>query len=293
MADLINELKGLSANARKLKDSLLELAKIDLQKTVSHKVFTEKRPQMVEILLEELGNAIYNFPEYNTSLFSDRLMSVFDNPEIIILTPDLHIRVDAEGVAGTYTDFYDGVVGARISLGLNKTGRFSPEQRANYWRDFIYIPARGGMSTRSDRRTYTKAPSHVRSGQKKAAKRKFGYLYTETMNTRLAEWGDLAPYWTLLEYGNVSSGGAYPTAAGTGFRAKAEEHINAFYRYQIRIAMEELERELIDYVDSLFDTAVLGGMPIQAGDILHTFMIGGREYKSYITPTGFVGGKLT
>ena len=124
---------------------------------------------------------------------------------------------------------------------------------------------------------------------------------------RLETWGDKAPYWRFLEWGNQGEQ-AYPTFSGTGFiervSARADEFVNKAYE----LAAWEFERQLKEAVGEIIETGesapiYIGRIPLgqtEAGKLVqvetrrglragiyYRLVIGGH-YGRGITPGEFI-----
>lgn len=116
--------------------------------------------------------------------------------------------------AGTFSDFLEGVSMARQILGISEDA--SENVKAAFWRRFVW-------------------PSND--------------MYNETMDFRFQAWKDLAPYWYLIEFGNVGYRGAYPQFYRTDFIAKSVAEI--LLDVEAQVARSETSPEDVEYLDEM------------------------------------------
>lgn len=155
-----------------------------------------------EALLIAANQAIEKTPEFQYPPLKERLLDNLSNLDKHVIISNRTLKVFDEEYAGTSEDLISG----QESAG----GHTGTPQAPAVWRYGIYLPFFGQGGGLSER---LKLPD-----------------YGTIINERLSAWGDKAPYWYFLEYGNVGMSRAYPTFGGTSFiasiRAKIPEIIS-------------------------------------------------------------------
>jgi len=240
------------------------------------------------ILLSELSSAIGRSEEYNDPLLRERLINVFSRPEIIQYRQDgVDIRNSAMAIAGNWGDVQQGIDAARAALGL---GMLTREQATLFWKERIYRPAREGLM----RPQFFKKNVGYYVGAKKGERIPFDYVsygimkYRATIEARLSAWGDKAPFWLWLNYGNVG-GGQYPTVAPTNFVENAENQINAL----LQAEMIKLADEFSQAVSSEVQNFLNNPQSYQPGTELSRFNVMGRQFSMGVTPGGELSVRRT
>lgn len=180
-----------------------------------------------QILMEELVSAINRSREYSIPEYAEQLISVFSNPMILeLVNPTLDrvsLRPAVDTIAGSRDDLWRGILLAKADLGIG--GKLSPQQASDFWRDRIYKPAREGTGGGA---TYAKKSIEWTTN--------YGTVgYFNTLTARMAEWGNMAPYWIFLNEGNHGGGGGvpYPLGGPTNFIEKAERRIGMLLKKNI------------------------------------------------------------
>lgn len=240
------------------------------------------------ILLEELNSAITQSVEYDWPEYRAQLMSVFLNPEMIQYSESgVDIFHPAMLLAGTPGDLLQGISAARAALGVGKLTR---QQAALFWRERIYRPAREGLK----RPQFFKKNVGFYKGAKKGERIPFDYAsygimkYRATVATRLDAWGDKAPFWLWLNYGNTGEG-AYPPVRPTLFVERAESRINSL----LEIEMIKLADEFSDAINTEVEMFLQNPQNYQPGTELSRFEAMGREYSLGVTPGGELSVRRT
>jgi len=143
-------------------------------------------------------------------------------------------------IGGTFEDLQRGQQAAWTTT----TG--TPTGRAWAWKYGIYKPEREGASlsplTGED------------SGKDKSSYLESLPSYSEIISRRIDFWGEKAPYWYILEWGNVGSSLAYPNFSGTNFvervKSRGPEFIRAALEVEIPIWLEGIADATDDMLDN-------------------------------------------
>lgn len=229
--------------------------------------------QIMNILLNSLEEAVESAGiednEFRRDLLKSKLLQVFNNYGIIQIAGG-RLFFDAETIAGDWNDFSDGIEFARSMLPQPKKA-VSPEQKARFWRIFVYPTYSGDGEEEDD----------DEEGE--------GDLWSSTIRLRQMAWGDKAPYWLILEFGNSENKLAYPHTEPTRFLYKATLKAQSLYDAAVRSVEVEstnlLEDAAVEFADNPDS--------FEEYDVLRTFYAGSERYYIYITSTRKVGIALT
>lgn len=233
--------------------------------------------QIMDILLQSLSDAIESAGiednEFARPLLKDKLLQVFNNYDIIQVAGG-RVFFDAETIAGDQNDFMDGLNAARAALPQGEQLR-TPAQKAQFWRVAVY-PSYSSES----------GISQDTMGDYEAEEED---LWSQTIALRQSAWGDKAPYWFILEYGNAESKFAYPHTEPTRFLYKATYKANSLF--------EKVVSEIEVQSSNILENAALDYMrypdTYSEYDVLSDFYASGERYYIYVTSTRKVGVALT
>ena len=192
------------------------------------------------ILAEEIETALTETPEFDIALFSTGLYTASQSQDNFRVTrlgsgwsTLISVMVDMDVTAGSLDDYARGVEAFRELADRRDP---NPDRASRYWRERIYG----------------------------------GELYYQTIRYRLRHAGGLAPYWQLLDLGNVPmasdwGGTAYPSNEPTNFTMNTAIRMQAAFRNEMRserayndgIISDLVERlSSIDYYLQEIDNAV-------------------------------------
>ncbi len=241
------------------------------------------------ILVEELRKAIITSKEYNDPIFAGQLEMVFSNPAMIRITrAGASIMPQAMILAGTWGELQYGIESAKAVLGLGRLGR---AKALEFWKHRIYRPARENLKIPQ---RFKKSKGFYK-GAKRGERKPFDYQrygmekYSMTLETRKSYWGDKAPYWLWLNFGNEGRGGgggkAYPPVKPTNFIAHAERRITSLMEQRII----EITQEFTDAISREVEGFLRNPQAYQPGHELDRFRLGGAEFTIGVTPTREVG----
>lgn len=265
--DFIDGLKAISTNAAQLV-AVIQKSSVEVDWVAVQAWEVTKAPAQ-QILLEELVSAINKSREYSIPEYAEQLISVFSNPMILeLVNPTLDmisLRPAIDTVAGSRDDLWRGILLAKGTLGVG--GKLTPQQASDFWRDRIYKPAREGTGGGA---TYAKKSMEWTTN--------YGTVgYFNTLTARMAEWGNMAPYWIFLNEGNHGGGGGipYPMAGPTRFVEKAERRIGLLFKKNIFEMTNSVVDSVAEKVNEFVTNPTVQKSPWPAGwnmgDILNTY----------------------
>lgn len=165
-------------------------------------------------------NKVPEFGEYGP-LKDQFLRNIDDSNHVRIVGHT--IKVFDEELAGTATDFMAGWNATRSKFKLDRPKYEILEN----WKYGIYVPSReAGEVDDWDKFRQVQA--------------KFGWpSYDEVISARLAVWGEKAPYWYFINYGNMGIG-AHPQMTATYFVEKTRSQIARILREEMKKVGDEL-----------------------------------------------------
>ncbi len=195
---------------------------------------------VLDELISSATDAMQSLSEYNNPEARPLVDQFLNN----LLARDeegrpVHVRVSINGdvkvfneeFAGTYEDL---IAGQRVGA----VGKITNPQsiRYRFWKYGIYMPDVEGRDVPSYQEWFEKGKAKLPS-------------YHEIIHARLSAWGDKAPYWYFIEYGNVSlAKKAYPLIRGTRFIYKTRRRMERIVPQAIRdfiLMWENLSGEII------------------------------------------------
>jgi len=171
-------------------------------------------------LINAAEEALETVEEFQYPDLQTRLIENLSKDAHYYVSPDLGSAfVFNPELAGSWDDLVSGQV-------AGGGGGASPQPKRLFcWKYGIYIPER--------------------EGGRRASKFDDYPTYTEVIQARLSAWGDKAPYWMFLEYGNAGGAPAYPTFSGTGFIASVKGMVPGIINHATKLA----EREMLDQME--------------------------------------------
>ncbi len=231
------------------------------------------------LLLNNLRSAIETHKEYDYQGLKGRLLEVFNNENLFSFTDSgVKIRDNARKIAGSEASLDAGIEGARRQLGIG--GKLTPQQALEFWKQRIYRPAREGLTI--PRRFKKNKAGGGKGGREKTVFDYVGYAtmkYATTIAARLAQWGDLAPYWIWLDKGAT---GGYPEGGGTNFIFKTEAGATNLYRNNLEVVTREFTDALTNEVSAFLKNS----QGYEPGQFLSEIEFRGRRFRLGVTPTG-------
>ena len=219
-----------------------------------------------KILWREAKLAVKINTEFNNEIFLRPLKTAIDNSQTYTIIPfkngTIKVKFNLNETAGSLSDYGNAIKKIRETLGT-KSGA---EIASHFWSEKFYGAAREGK------------PALVKRGKGKDRKTvdqsgKFARKYWNTMRQRMSVAGKLAPWWQILDKGEMpipsahrkgGEGTAYPSNSTTEFTNKAQLAIKEFYLNQIskvktttKIDTTTIDKlmveikEAIKYIDSI------------------------------------------
>lgn len=223
-------------------------------------------------LIASAEDALGTVEEFSHPALYTQLIENLSKDEHYFISPDLGSAIIFDpNLAGTWDDLVAGQVAG------GGGGSAPQQQRLFCWKYGIYIPEREGGRRGSGFADYP--------------------TYSEVIQARISTWGDKAPYWMFLEYGNVGGAPAYPSFSGTGFVARVQSRVPEIIRQAADIAEREMLEQIEVGVGLQLDTPTrrvkveLGYIPItpeaatkvgvsirltKAGEVYYQLRINGR-----------------
>jgi len=276
------------AELERLKNSVLRAAFIT--------VLEEQKHTYHEMLVTEAELAISLTKEYDLPIFREPLIAAIRRDETLVFAivgDTVTLEIDLNTTAGRLDDYINAVESTR----QNFPRTLAPVDASRYWRYFLYGQAREGLSMKKRRKKGQRGrtPTYKDEGTTR---------YFETIQDRIANMSSPAPWWSLLNDGNVSFGGGggtpYPDSPGTHFVESA--HMKIIVDFSAKVAREQNllftrlqletyggETVLQDIYRAIEEFNFDNAREFVPGQILQELSIKDRLYKLYITRTGKLG----
>lgn len=273
---LEQELKKLSVRAGQLAEQISDGALVTDERIVQN-ALALVIDQLQSILLTNLQEAITTTKEFNIPQLSAPLLEAFSNPRLIGADPsgEVIILENTLNIVGNENDFKDGIEAARSILGLKSVNTIT--QRADFWKNFIYRPVREGAA----------APEIIGRGRKRNFKRKAQEFYSETIEARQLAWGQLVPYWYVLNYGTNYEGKskyAHPRFRATNFILNSERVGTVILLDAIIQVNDQLDNIILREFETFLEREDL-----QIGEVIKRFFVDGLPFEAHVTSTGQFG----
>ena len=250
MTDDVQYFEDMTYNARQWAEYFFEEGVNRNQKDRFAETLRRTQRAILLIISASIKTNTEGHKEYGRlGWMTSELITAFNNPDIIRVDPItgiIDLYKGAEDVAGTLEDYDAGVLAAYAELEMG-TGK-SPEKRAQIWKDIIW-------------------PND--------------YLYSRTMAARRRGWGNKAPWWNWLEYGNEGMAGAWPESGATSFLFLAQDEANELFQ----TTLDSVENEEYNLVEQAYTRFVLDPDTYSVHDVLGEFYKEGKKYKIYVTST--------
>lgn len=238
-----------------------ELGKVDTYRMSENEAYATIQTFAVGILRKHLDTALEINEEFNYPPFLEGLDEVINNPNLYNIVPEFgtgkaKITLRMNEVAGDLNEYAEAVEAARIimQIGIMPTERGSATRRqadaggataSTFWRDKIYLPARGGGSD-----------SISREGTKKDVSSRYADAYDVTIFNRIMSFTHPAPYWEIIDQGSIPfsddvGGVPYPLNHRTNFVLKARLEMGRKYKDIVVQTHNKIKKDsdklLVDY----------------------------------------------
>jgi exonuclease VII small subunit len=174
------------------------------------------------ILKTNIQDAIGQSEEFSIPMYSSRLLEVVSTPEILEIVidtsdpevmPILLINILMDEFAGNIEDWANAVTAVRQNRGLGKVSRGDPAVgSAMFYEKYFLVDIAGKTVERTYKRSNKK--KGIKAGDTVDITSRYAGKYLETISERLRACSTLAPFWSLLEYGNAPYPGGMSSDIG-------------------------------------------------------------------------------
>lgn len=266
--------------------SIIEGAVDDVWKLAFMETYNNNIDLALRMLRVDTRKAIVATKEYKYADFAVPLLEAVYKEESLQFTPSsdftrIIVNVTLNRTAGTLEEYAQAVNEARGILNAKKAKN---QKGADFWAS-IYDAAR--------------TPTGRITKRKQGAKESFlNLLYERTISVRKSFFSQerKAPYWSLLDLGNIGTMGgnssfAHPTVAPTHFTSIAKNRIenlfNDIYTQKLRVLNRRFVEESVEAQNlSNYVNEIISGITpkkIKEGAIFGEIRVGEREYQIYAT----------
>ena len=278
----------LTYNAKRFREEVVQIAEPATTVDRLAKTLKNVRTQLYETVHTHLQNAVQQTGEYDIPSLNRDLYRNFRDERLFTVGLNGVLYINAGVCAGTAAEFEEGVKAARELFHVNKSKK-TIEERAAFWRDFIYGPARLGMAVeiyKGKSKKPTKGEAKKAADKTREAKR----MYYAMMRARRDAWAGLTPYWYWLEHGNQQYAAlAFPHFPATRFYTNALRDCRAIFNEAKKFTLGQ-ENDILLRVAGEFLKHPESYVP---GQILGTiYTEEDKRYRAYVTPTGRIGVTL-
>lgn len=263
----LSKLNKLLVVARKLdKDVNTDLEYLQKKRiTIRQDIFRlneNSYKKIAQLTLEEkINDAIKQSEEYSYSPFADRLKMIAKDPRIATIMlqgSKVKVTYEMDKIAGNYRDYLEAVRATRAGKG--KTRGLTPENAQNIYGGESYPDLASRIWAEKIWGTFkgNKVFRRVWKGnkyEKSDATADFKGLYEQIIYERLSNVKHIAPFWSLLDKGNVNmrafgKGLATPSQKPTNFVLKARLESNQLIEETFQTDVEQATNEIDDQLAS-------------------------------------------
>jgi hypothetical protein len=196
---------------------------LDLERLVKRNAKETAEIRIQNELIRQANNACTIVTEFNYPPLKERLIENLKKPGHVWVSMNLRdFRVVNENLLGGPTELIEG---QRAAWGP-KTAMKSHSERLFAWTYGIYKPSREGTASYKYAKWFEDLPS-----------------YEEVIRRRLDYWGEQAPYWYLIEEGNMGQG-AYPTFQGYPFVENTRAQAPGIIADSLQDATQQMRSDL-------------------------------------------------
>lgn len=188
-----------------------------------------------EMLVEAGLNAARETVEFAYEPLLKRLEDNLSNPEHIYVKDGRVIKFFDLDIAGDYSDFISGVEEAGGHTGTPNAPRI--------WKYGIYAPVSKTLNLDS-------LPT-----------------YEDVIEERLAAWGDKAPFWYFIEFGNLSYNRAFPQIKPTYFLRNFEKVVKKLERVVVDVFGQLMQNFLDAEVEEITVGQIKAGTTVAVARI--------------------------
>lgn len=259
-------LDKMSRNARKWARYLEENLAND--EILARKAFGRVRNIIFHVIRQNLLNAIQKTKEFDIPELKIPLLANFSDPDLLEVNFETNkITNHAKQIAGDWSDFYDGVQAAREQLDIDTDEPLAT--RAEFWKVFVYKPAREGINP----------PSRDASTSQRKGREAENYYY-RMIRARTSAWRGQTPYWLWLENGTWHRKGSYPRYGGTKFLQTSMTEAQLLFDRELFRVREENQQAINRALERFLDNPT----EFAPEEELGTFIAEGKEFSIYVTP---------
>jgi hypothetical protein len=248
--DLEEKLEGL---IRALNSAIRKLDRRPDHEAIARMIKMDITTDAKNMLWENAKSALASTGEFNREPFIEDLKSCVYNTgtyKVLYDNTRYYLDIDLDKTAGTVEDYANAVSAARDKFRMT----LSPEAASNLWKRFIY-PIGTGQTSYFSKKLKKDGTPKINS----MANEKFKRYYNTVIKLRKENFGSIAPWWSILNYGTgrkLSSdrgGTTYPFySSGTKFVEKTEMGMQA----EIDSITQENENDYFEWIrmdiDSLY-----------------------------------------
>lgn len=263
--DIDNTISSMKSNlevVKYLEIRLVELNQIKkdlLQSTKDYNPYeaalNNVKDDALSILWKEAEKALVNSEEFDLPIFRNRLERAIFNPKTLSLSvvgTRLEVFVNLDQTAGTLSDYANAVIATRELIrnrGKKEKNRGqymrNPQAASQIWKEKIYGAGREGKNI---------APLTPNRKNRTAI---YKQQYIWTINTRVAHFQSLAPFWRILNNGTVPlasnwGGTEYPNTKPTDFVGRTIQEIRRQFTEYVKLVKDYLAEinQNVKYIDS-------------------------------------------
>jgi hypothetical protein len=221
-----------------------------------------------EILHTIAMEAIHSTEEYNYDLFITGFETAINNVNILVRwrdTPEPEIKIFMDKIAGTLPEYAAACDKARKIMKIGRHGKHGGIKDADLathiWYEKIYSTGRLGKQITKIKVTKRAGKKQRRETTKIDVTEKYAYLYRETIKNRMRYFTHYAPWWKLLDEGNIGAPsfmtrggiGGYPapTNSPTRFISRTKQAIINELKAKYNTAYLEAKPELRKIINDL------------------------------------------
>lgn len=193
----------------RLQNVFTEILSFNIDKAIPESSDAIASTAMHSVLIKQAEQAVNEVEEYSYPLLRNHFMNhVRDNPQYTTIV-DGALVMPLEDAFNKYAGTFDELMDSVQQAGGHTGTKLAPF----IWRYGIYMPAREGGSGRE-------AGKIAKIIEKSDIPN-----YREIIEARISVWGEKAPYWMLMAYGNAGYDRAYPTFSGYNFILATENEV--------------------------------------------------------------------